>query len=70
VALRSLVRLYIDGAQVASAAASGALATTGAALTVSENSGNSLGGDVDEVAVWNRALTATEIGTLYAIGKQ
>lgn len=66
----SLVRLYIDGAQVASAAASGALATTGAALTVSENSGNSLGGDVDEVAVWNRALTATEIGTLYAIGKQ
>jgi signal peptidase I len=66
----SLVRLYIDGTQVASAAASGALATTAAALTVSENSGNSLGGDVDEVAVWNRALSGTEISTLYSIGIQ
>jgi hypothetical protein len=59
-----LARLYIDSAQVAFAAASGALATT------AENSGNSLGGDVDQVAVWNRAVSATEISSRYGIGKQ
>ena len=60
--------LYLDGVQIASASASGALATTSAALTVSDNSTTSLTGDVDEVAVWNKVLTPTQISTFYAIG--
>jgi signal peptidase len=66
----SAVRLYIDAVMVNSAAGSGTLATTSAALTVSEGSSSSFTGDVDEVAVWNKALTPAQITNLYTIAKQ
>jgi hypothetical protein len=32
--------------------------------------GNSLEGDVDELAIWNKALTAAQIQSLYTIGRR
>jgi hypothetical protein len=68
----SFLRLYIDGVQVGTpAAATGAMSvdhTLG--LTVSEDIGSPMTGDVDEVAVWNKALTAAQIATFHAIARQ
>lgn len=53
----STVRLYVDGVQVASAAASRSLADTTAPLLI----GDELYGAVDEVAVYTTELSATRI---------
>lgn len=67
----SAIRLYLDGVQVASRAASGTLVTNTTALQISEKpSGTPLRGSVDEVAIWSRALPADKIADLYALGRQ
>src|SRR2546427_4356918 len=57
------VRLYVNGAQVASQAGSGAIATASGGLRVGGNSvgGGDFPGRLDEVRIYNRALTAAEI---------
>ena len=59
------VRLFVNGTQVASAAISGTIATSSGPLSIGGNSlwGEYFQGSIDEVRVYNRALTATEIQT-------
>jgi hypothetical protein len=69
----STVRLYIDGSSVASASTSGASPdkTGTQPLRVGANSLSLNGffvGDIDEVRVWNRALSASEISSQYNSG--
>ncbi len=67
------VRLYIDGAQVASKSTAGAVPdNTGTQpVRVGANSRAAdrfFTGNVDEVRVWNRALTSTEVSNAYNSG--
>jgi hypothetical protein len=57
------VRLFVNGTQVASTAASGPLSTSTGALRIGGNSlwGEYFRGRLDEVRVYNRALTQAEI---------
>ena len=57
------VRLYINGTQVASRAATGAIQTTNSPLWIGGNSpyGEYFQGLIDEARVYNRALTQAEI---------
>ncbi|GLY32778.1 hypothetical protein Kisp02_61430 [Kineosporia sp. NBRC 101731] len=67
----SAVRLYRDGAPVGSATVTGAgqLVSTTARVTVGAPGFNeSALGTVDEVALWDRALSAAEISALYTAG--
>ena len=59
------LRLYVNGTQVASRALTGALTTSTGALRIGGNAvwGEHFSGLIDEVRVYNRALTAAEIGT-------
>ena len=64
------MKLYVDGAVVASAAVGGNIAVTSAPLTigakntVSTNTGNYFHGDLDDVRIYNRSLSAAEIATV------
>jgi signal peptidase len=64
------VKLYIDGSVVATTSITGTpttLFTSTDPLTISApNTGMS--GRVDEVAVWSKALTASDISTFYSLG--
>jgi len=66
----SAVRIYVNGNQAGSAAFSGALIQTGQPLLIGRNGigGDILKGSVDELRVYNRALSAAEIQTLAAPG--
>jgi hypothetical protein len=69
----STVRLYIDGSSVATKTTSGALPdkTGTQPLRVGANSLSVNGffvGNVDEVRVWNRAVSATEVSSQYNSG--
>jgi chitodextrinase len=57
------LRLYINGTQVASRAATGAIQTTNSPLWIGGNSpyGEYFQGLIDEVRVYNRALTQAEV---------
>ena len=57
------LRLYINGTQVASRAATGAIQTTNSPLWIGGNSpyGEYFQGLIDEARVYNRALTQAEI---------
>jgi PKD repeat protein len=59
----SMLRLYVNGTQVGTRAVSGALLTSTGALRIGGNSiwGEYFQGRIDEVRIYNRALTATEI---------
>jgi hypothetical protein len=59
------LRLYVNGTQVASVAASGAITTTAGSLRIGGNNiwSEWFAGVIDDVRVYNRALTATEIQT-------
>lgn len=65
------VKLYIDGSLVATTAITGTPTTlynsTADPLTISAPS-SGLRGSVDEVTVWSKLLTATDISTLYSLG--
>ncbi len=56
------VRIFVNGVQVASQAQTGALTTSTGTLTIGYDAyGEVFGGRIDEVRVYNRALTAGEI---------
>ena len=58
------LRLYVNGVLARSVAMSGAIAQSGGALRIGGNNvwGEFFAGVIDEVRVYNRALSATEIG--------
>jgi hypothetical protein len=63
------IKLYVDGVVAASGAASGSIATSTSALYLATKStiapaGDHFKGTMDEVAIWNRALSAAEIQQL------
>jgi hypothetical protein len=70
----STVRLYIDGAQVATKTTGGAVpddTSTTLPVRVGANSRAAdrfFTGDIDEVRVWNRALISTEVSNAYNSG--
>jgi hypothetical protein len=57
------LRLYVNGAQVGSRAATGSIRATTAALRIGGNAvwGEWFAGRIDDVRIYNRARTATEI---------
>jgi hypothetical protein len=59
----SILRLYVNGSQVATTAASGAIESTAGPLWIGGNSpyGEYFQGIIDEARVYNRALSTTEI---------
>ena len=59
------LRIYVNGTQVGTKALTGSLASSTAALRIGGNSvwGEYFNGLIDEVRVYNRALTAAEIAT-------
>jgi len=61
----STIRLYVNGVQVASTAKTGALATSTNALSIGGDSlyGQYFTGRIDEVRVYNTALSASQIQT-------
>jgi hypothetical protein len=59
---RTTIRLYVNGVQVATGLQTAAVSTSTGVLTVGANFyGEYFNGLIDEVRVYNRALTATEI---------
>jgi chitodextrinase len=61
---RTTIRLYVNGVQVASGAQTAAIATSNAVLTIgADYYGEHFAGLIDEVRIYNRALTAGEIQT-------
>lgn len=63
--------VYADGILRASGAcgAGNINATTTSAIIGSAGSGSTLNGSIDEVMIWNRSLTASEISDLYSRGR-
>ena len=59
----SLLRVYVNGTQVSSVAASGSISTSTGALRIGGNNvwGEWFNGWIDEVRIYNRALSAAEI---------
>ena len=59
-----VVRLYLDGAEIATHAATGSLATGTGELRIGGNSlqGQFFSGIIDEVRIYDRALTPSQIG--------
>ena len=64
-------RLYLNGAQVASVALSGSATVTPSTLDVGSWNGSSefFNGTIDDVSVYNKALTATRVSAHYTAGK-
>ena len=60
--------LYIDGAQVATDTSIFSIPDPGAPLTIGRAEGVRLNGLVDEVEIFNRALAASEIQTIFNAG--
>lgn len=57
--------IYLNGRLDGSGTVPSTIRTTSTALTISSSS-YPFAGDIDEVAIWNRALSAAEIRALYA----
>jgi len=61
--------VYYDGAVMAGSGSNQTLTDSGAASTIGRDSGSDyFNGTIDEPAIWNRALSAAEVATLYAAG--
>jgi YD repeat-containing protein len=63
----STARLYLNGTQAAQASGIGSIAASSAPLWIGERVGPQtfpMNGGIDEVGVWTRALTATEVAAL------
>lgn len=68
----SQLSLYIDGTLEATATYIGAIATTANSLYIAQNNNNAsqvFGGLIDDVRVYDRALTAPQIQAMYSAGK-
>jgi signal peptidase len=63
------LRLYIDGISVDGLAAPGTPVSTSTATTLGYIASDSMVGDIDEVAIFARALAASEIADLYALAQ-
>ncbi len=66
----STMTLYVDGVAVASAAHTGAIATTGDPLAIGAKAGSTTAGDffhglLDDVRIYNSALSASAVSSLY-----
>jgi hypothetical protein len=57
----STLRLYIDGAEVATQPSPGTLITSTGQVRIGGSSGQFFSGLIDEVRIYNRARTAAEI---------
>jgi hydrogenase maturation factor HypE len=59
------MRMFVNGVQVSTRAVGGAAVVTSGALRIGGNAvwGEYFKGTIDEVRIYNRALTATEIQT-------
>lgn len=67
---RNTLRLYVNGEQVASASGSSAIATSSRPLTIGKLEGydtRNFDGQIDEVKIYSRALTATEVAKDYGL---
>ncbi|MGH7127998.1 MAG: LamG-like jellyroll fold domain-containing protein, partial [Planctomycetaceae bacterium] len=68
------VRLYLDGQLIHEVSQASPLVTNNGPLYIGSNEGSGFGnrfqGTIDELAIYNRALTATEIFALHAAGGQ
>ena len=64
----STINFYVDGSFVASVAKSSPYELTSIAMGGHLNGEEPLNGRIDEVGVWNRALTGAEITSLYNAG--
>jgi len=65
------VALYIDGVQVASNGGASTLSNSGNLLMIGNNPDNlsrQWNGEIDDVAIWNRALSSSEISELAGVG--
>jgi Tfp pilus assembly protein PilV len=67
------MKIYVNGTQVATTAKTGSISTTGTITTrISGRDGNvtsrPFNGKIDEVGIWNRALSPTEINDAYQRG--
>lgn len=63
--------LYVDGALATSAAAAVEMSPAARPLTIGRRDGNRCGmrGKIDEVAIWKRALSPSEIIAMYGAGR-
>ena len=63
----STLTIYVDGVSAGSVAGTGALKTSGQALFMGRNGsgGDNFKGTIDDVRLYNRALSATEIQNVY-----
>lgn len=67
----AIIRIYVNGIQVGSVANTGAIIASANDIWLSGNpaySGDYLDGIIDEVGIWQRALTSYEVLKLYANG--
>lgn len=63
----SSITLYVNGQAVTTCAASGALQGNSDNLVIgSDTCGQGVPGTIDEVAIWNKALSASEVQVIYA----
>jgi hypothetical protein len=67
------IRLYRDGVEVAKTAQTGPIATNDKAFLIGRTEGGSVGpnfwkGSIDELSVYDHALTAAELGAIRAAG--
>ena len=65
--------LYIDGVQAVSTGSVVPLIPTNAPLAIGGNSevpGREWAGEIDDVSIWNRALTAEEVTTIFEAGSR
>lgn len=63
------LRLYIDGVSADGLAAPGTPVTTTTPVMLGYNASDSMVGDLDEVAIFAKALTASDIAELYALAQ-
>lgn len=68
----SVQRIYVDGIERATQSRSGSISTNSLALGIAENTqtaGRWWDGPIDEVRIYNRALSADEVATIYRSGE-
>ncbi len=71
----STIQVYINGQSSGSVNSTGSISTSTDALRIghskgTSNASNYFNGDIDDVRIYNRSLSATEIAALYNVGAQ